>query len=66
MEAPEPVEPDLAVDVGDGGGEDDLVRDVDAGDVPVARVETQAEPRMVVECGVDGAELVRRAADRCS
>ena len=41
MEAAEPVEPDLLVEIGDCGVEDDLVRHVDARDEPVTGVETQ-------------------------
>ncbi len=66
MQAAQAVEPDPVVDVRHGGSENGLVGDVDAGDVPVARVEAEAEAGMVVERVVDRGELVRRAADRAA
>jgi len=66
VEAAEPVEPDLAVEVGDGGVEHRVVGDVDARHVPVAGVEADPEAWVVVERGVNGAELVGRAPDRAA
>ena len=66
VQAAQPVEADLAVEVGDGGVEHGLVGDVDARRVPVAGVEADAEPRMVVERGMDRGELVGRASDRAA
>ena len=66
MEAAETVEPDSRVDLGERRIESRRIRHVDAGDVPVARVETEAKPRMAVERIEDRGELVGRASDRAA
>ncbi len=66
VQAAQPVEPDPVVELGDRRVERRRVGDVDPDDVPVARVEADPEPRVVVEAVVDRGELVGRAADRAA
>ena len=66
VEAAQPVEPDRGVEARERLVEGVGVGDVDAGDEPVARVETDPEPGVAVEPVDEGRELVDRAAQRPS
>ena len=66
MQAAQPVEPDQPVDVLHDAVELGGVGDVVPGDVEVARVEADAEPRVPVEALDEDGELFERASDRAA
>jgi hypothetical protein len=66
VERPEPVEPDLCVELSEDRVERLAVGDVAAGDEEVAGIEADAEPGVAAEPVEDRRQLLDRAADRAA